>query len=73
MTGADLRAVSGLPRRTVYSALRILRERGAVHQRKSLHDTRQTYFWLTEFAGSRPLKAATPDRAAPRPAPSPVR
>lgn len=48
MTGAELRQVSGLPRRTVYQALRVLRERGVVQQRKSLQDTRQSYFWLAE-------------------------
>ncbi|MHB1262000.1 MAG: helix-turn-helix domain-containing protein [Thermoplasmatota archaeon] len=53
LTGADLREVSGLPRRTVYQALRILRERGDVQQRKSLHDTRQTYFWLVAAPGGR--------------------
>jgi hypothetical protein len=46
MTGADLRVASGLPRRTVYSALRVLRARGVLRQRLSLHDTRQTFFWL---------------------------
>ncbi len=53
-TGADIRAVSGLPRRTVYAALRTLRERGLLMQRASLHDTRQTYFWLARDDGKRP-------------------
>lgn len=48
LTGAELRAASGLPRRTVYQALRVLRERGDVQFRKSLQDTRQSYFWLSE-------------------------
>jgi biotin operon repressor len=48
MTGADLRRACGLPRRTVYEALRRLRERGVLRQRGSLHDSRQTYFWLAE-------------------------
>lgn len=48
VTAAELRQLSGLPRRTVYQALRVLRERGAVHQRRSLQDTRQSYFWLAE-------------------------
>ena len=48
LTGAELRAASGLPRRTVYQALRVLRERGEVQFRKSLQDTRQSYFWLAE-------------------------
>jgi DNA-binding transcriptional ArsR family regulator len=48
LTGAQLREASGLPRRTVYQALRVLRERGVVLYRKSLQDTRQSYFWLAE-------------------------
>ena len=48
LTGAQLRQRSGLPRRTVYQALRLLRERGAVRHRKSLQDTRQSYFWLAD-------------------------
>ena len=48
LTGAEVREVSGLPRRTVYQALRVLRERGVVQMRKSLQDTRQSYFWLAE-------------------------
>jgi DNA-binding MarR family transcriptional regulator len=51
MTGAAVREASGLPRRTVYAALRTLRERGVLMQRASLHDTRQTYFWLVGTAG----------------------
>ncbi|MEA3166201.1 MAG: Sugar-specific transcriptional regulator TrmB [Thermoplasmata archaeon] len=46
LTGAEVRERSGLPRRTVYQALRILREQGLVRQRSSLQDTRQSYFWL---------------------------
>jgi hypothetical protein len=48
MTGAELCQAARLPRRTVYEALRRLRERGVLHQRGSLHDSRQTYFWLAE-------------------------
>ena len=48
MTAADLRQASDLPRRTIYRALRILREDGLLLERGSLHDTRQTYYWLAE-------------------------
>jgi len=46
MTGKQLREATGLPRRTVYTALRRLRELGVLHERSSLRDTRQTYFWV---------------------------
>lgn len=46
LTAADIRQVSGLPRRTVYAALRVLDDRGVLRQRGSLHDTRQTFYWL---------------------------
>ena len=46
MTGKELREATGLPRRTVYTALRRLREMGLLQERSSLKDTRQTYFWL---------------------------
>ena len=75
LTGAQLRQRSGLPRRTVYQALRLLRERGAVRHRKSLQDTRQSYFWLAEgtddpaavdrhLADALRFGAQTPARAA---------
>ena len=46
MTGKELREATGLPRRTVYTALNRLREMGLLQERSSLKDTRQTYFWL---------------------------
>ena len=51
MTGKEIREATGLPRRTVYTALRRLREMGLLQERSSLKDTRQTYFWLNgDFA-----------------------
>ena len=46
MTGKEIREATGLPRRTVYTALRRLREMGLLKEQASLRDTRQTYFWL---------------------------
>ena len=69
MTGADIRQVCGLPRRTVYGALRTLRERGLVMQRQSLRDTRQSYFWLVAAPGS--VGRGASDRVAPAGSPSP--
>jgi len=46
MTGAQLRDVTGLPRRTVYSALQRLKDIGLLKQQLSLRDTRQTFFWV---------------------------
>lgn len=46
MTGAQIRDETGLPRRTVYSALKKLREIGVLKEQLSLKDTRQTYFWV---------------------------
>ncbi len=52
-TNKALQEETGLPRRTLYTALQRLREEGLVKQRVSLHDTRQTYFWLPDgFAAS---------------------
>ena len=50
MTGKQIREATGLPRRTVYTALRRLREMGMLQERSSLKDTRQTYFWLDDAA-----------------------
>ncbi|MFA5943755.1 MAG: winged helix-turn-helix domain-containing protein [Candidatus Thermoplasmatota archaeon] len=50
MTGKQIREATGLPRRTVYTALRRLREMGLLQERSSLKDTRQTYFWLDDAA-----------------------
>jgi len=52
MTGKEIREATGLPRRTVYTALRRLREMGLLKERSSLKDTRQTYFWLNEDTGN---------------------
>lgn len=46
MTGKELREATGLPRRTIYTALRKLRDMGVLKERLSLRDTRQTYFWV---------------------------
>ena len=48
MTGKQIREATGLPRRTVYTALRKLRELGLLQERSSLRDTRQTYFWVPD-------------------------
>ena len=50
MTGAQIREETGLPRRTVYSALQRLKALGILRERPSLKDTRQTYFWISEAA-----------------------
>ena len=52
MTGKDLRAATGLPRRTLYTALQRLKEVGVLKEQTSLRDSRQTYFWLEEEAAS---------------------
>ena len=46
LTGAQIRERTGLPRRTVYAALQRLKGLGVLHERVSLRDTRQSYFWL---------------------------
>lgn len=46
LTSGDIQRRTGLPRRTVSSALRALRTRGALRERISLQDARQTYFWV---------------------------
>ncbi len=48
LTMKDLQDESGLARRTVYGALRRLREMGYVEARPNLQDTRQTWFSLRE-------------------------
>jgi predicted transcriptional regulator len=69
MTGKQLREATGLPRRTIYTALRKLRDLGLLEERQSLRDTRQTYFWVP--SKDEPVKpAAAP--AAPTP-PSAIR
>ena len=54
MTGKQLREATGLPRRTVYTALRKLRELGILRERQSLRDTRQTYFWVSQPGQAEP-------------------
>ncbi|MGB1587093.1 MAG: winged helix-turn-helix transcriptional regulator [Thermoplasmatota archaeon] len=51
-TNKVLQEETGLPRRTLYTALRRLQEDGLVKRRVSLQDTRQTYFWLPEMRAS---------------------
>lgn len=50
LTGKDLQVMCGLPRRTIYTALVRLREEGILRERRSLRDTRQTYFWILDRA-----------------------
>jgi DNA-binding MarR family transcriptional regulator len=52
LTGKQIREATGLPRRTVYTALQKLREMGFLKERSSLKDTRQTYFWLSGEAAN---------------------
>ncbi|MEA3202674.1 MAG: Sugar-specific transcriptional regulator TrmB [Thermoplasmata archaeon] len=65
MTGKQLREATGLPRRTIYTALSKLRDLGLLQERQSLRDTRQTYFWVPAPAGgaaapARPAQASPP-------------
>ena len=48
MTNKQLQEETGLPRRTLYSALRRLENEGLLKHRISLRDTRQTYWFLDE-------------------------
>ncbi len=61
MTGAEIRASTGLPRRTVYAALKTLKALGILKERASLRDTRQTYFWV--------VSPATPAEVGSTPSP----
>jgi DNA-binding MarR family transcriptional regulator len=63
MTGKQLREATGLPRRTIYTALRKLRDLGLLQERQSLRDTRQTYFWVP--AKDEPAPAAAPPSHPP--------
>lgn len=56
MTGQQLRENTGLPRRTVYEALRRLKEMGILRERISLKDTRQTYFWIAAPQATTPAQ-----------------
>ncbi|MEA3189887.1 MAG: Sugar-specific transcriptional regulator TrmB [Thermoplasmata archaeon] len=57
MTGAQLRESTGLPRRTIYEALRRLKQIGVLRERVSLKDTRQTYFWVAAAQVPQPAQA----------------
>lgn len=48
VTKKDLAQKLGLPRRTVFSAVRRLKERGLVKERPSIRDTRQSWHSLTD-------------------------
>lgn len=61
MTGKELREATGLPRRTIYTALSKLRQLGILEERSSLKDTRQTYFWVP----SQRVPAAAPPSGMP--------
>lgn len=52
MTGKEIREATGLPRRTVYTALQRMREMGILKEVPSLKDTRQTYFWVESGAAN---------------------
>lgn len=61
LTGQQIRERTELPRRTVYAALKRLKAIGVLHERVSLRDTRQSYFWLDvapALATPRPVEAA---------------
>lgn len=62
MTAGDLRELTGLPRRTISGALRVLRARGDLRQQQSLKDSRKTFFWLATAAPAEHL-AVVPDEA----------
>ena len=55
LTGKDLRDRTGLPRRTLYTALQKLRALGVIQERTSLRDSRQSYYWLAETPMQPPL------------------
>jgi DNA-binding transcriptional regulator GbsR (MarR family) len=56
MTSADIQATTGLPRRTVYAALRTLRGLGVLMERPSLRDMRQSYVWLAQPVQTAPVE-----------------
>jgi hypothetical protein len=60
MTSADIQATTGLPRRTVYAALRTLRGLGVLMERPSLRDMRQSYVWLASESVPAPPPATAP-------------
>lgn len=51
-TNKALQRETGLPRRTLYTALKRLKQEGLVQQQISLRDTRQTLFWLPDDVGA---------------------
>jgi len=59
VTSATIQALTGLPRRTVYSALNVLRNLDLLGERPSLRDARQSHMWLKAFP--------------PQPSPAPVK
>jgi len=48
MTGKQIREATGLPRRTLYTALQRLKETGVLKEQVSLRDSRQSFYWLNE-------------------------
>jgi DNA-binding transcriptional regulator GbsR (MarR family) len=50
MTGSKLQEETGLARRTVYSALKKLKDIGVLREQLSLRDSRQTFFWIDSHA-----------------------
>lgn len=67
LTGAQLRESTGLPRRTVYAALKRIKELGILKERASLKDTRQTYFWVSDVVSASPGPVGAGPSAAPPP------
>ena len=63
MTSADIRMASGLAPRTLYGALRVLRERGLLLAQPSLRDARQCYYWLVDGA----VRPGEPHETPPAP------
>ena len=47
LTAKELRAATGMPRRTLYTVLKELQQSGIVASRDSLRDARQRVYWLT--------------------------
>lgn len=70
LTGQQIRERTHLPRRTVYAALQRLKGLGILHERVSLRDTRQSYFWLDVAPALAPATAPAPVPAVASPAAS---
>lgn len=45
-TAQQLRGETGIPRRTLYTALQKLRDAQVLKEQTSLRDSRQTFFWI---------------------------